>query len=187
MKKQQAFQKITGILKFIFVDSDIKEVDSELTKIIDEFDSKIREYILSDSEIRKFFKSKKNFPNNGDLVIFGNNVVKKKIVSEKRADIERELTIACIEKKLDIDFLQRNIKTETKSIENQAAYWYSLSEVSLEKELNDIEKYPTADSLKHAAGMLLDSKQKKWKTRDKIVQAIKKAVKEQQAIMGMGK
>ncbi len=184
--KKQLFQKIANILKFIFVESDMKEIDSGLIKIIDEFDSKIREYIFSDSEIWEFFKNKKNFPKIADLVIFGSNVIEKKIVSKKRADVEKELTRACIEKNLDIDFLRLNINAKIKLIENQVVYWCGLSEESLEKELNDIEKYPTADSLKHAAGILLNSKQKKWKIRDKIVQAIKQAVKEEQATMRMG-
>ncbi|MCP4159413.1 MAG: hypothetical protein GY760_05035 [Deltaproteobacteria bacterium] len=196
MAQQEVIKKITEILNFLFVESDYNKLDQDkVVKTVCEFEDKIRDCFKKDNEIELFFQSKENFRTISDLKTFVKNKLEIKVTSTKRSDIENELSLICLEQNFDIVFLKKNLQQKekfkkkiksSKKIENKAVYWFGLSEDELIKDLNSTKKYSSIFVLKEAAKTLLNSKQKKLKTRKSIIFAIIATVKKEKSTMQIG-
>lgn len=179
---------------------DLNQINSLIVRLEQEIKScvKISEFYLD------FFKAKRNFRIIADLKQFSTKFLDHKLKSTKRADIEMELAKISTLKQLSIEKLHSLIgkseikekkptqKTSTKKsktviVKDQTSRWIGLSAIQLERELNDLNKYPDVKMLKQAAYSILKLNEKRFRLRDKIIKTILERISEEKALANFGR
>ena len=176
----------------------------QISKLITKLEQNIKLCIKIDNEFLEFFKVKRNFRTIADLRNFSIRKLNYKAESTKRADIEVELTKVSTVKKLNIEQLKNLLgkpikKRETSvkkraskkpqpvKIRDQTSWWLGLGTIELKSELNDLKMYPDYRALKQAAFSILKPNEKRFRLREKIINAILEHVSEEKALTHFGR
>ena len=159
-----------------------------------------------DEKFLKFFKEKKNFRIIADLRNFSKSKLKYSLRKTKRVEIEEELAKYATSKNLTMEELKgllgksENIKItltqprkkttpkpKTPKIKDQTYRWLTIAIEQLKKELNDLNTYPDAKALKMAANSILRANEKRFRKREKIINAIIERISDEKAIAHLGR
>jgi len=155
-----------------------------------------------------FFKNKKNFRIIADLRNFSKTKLKYNLRKTKRVEIEEELAKYAISKNLTMEELNRLLgksksettkliptqpkkkttpKPKTPKIKDQTSRWLNLTFEQLKEELNDLKTYPDSKALKMAANSILRADEKRFRKREKIINAIIERISDERAIAHLGR
>jgi len=174
-----------------------------LINLIAKFKQEVGLCVKIDEKILTFFKEKKNFRIIADLRNFSKTKLKYSLKKTKRVEIEEELAKFTVLKNLTTEELkgllgksetikispiQPKKKTKLKpKIKDQTYRWLNLTIEQLKKELNDLNTYPDTKALKMAANSVLRANEKRFRKREKIINAILERISDEKAIARLGR
>ena len=78
-------------------------------------------------------------------------------------------------------------KPQITKIKDQTSQWLRLTASELSSELNDLNKYPDAKTLKQAATSILKPNEKRFRLREKIINTILTRISEEKALVNLGR
>ena len=175
-----------------------------INKLIAKFKQEVGLCVKIDEKFLIFFKEKKNFRIIADLRNFSKSKLKYNLKKTKRVEIEEELAKFAISKNLAMEELKeflgksetikisqtqprKKTTPKTPKINDQTYRWLNLTIEQLEMELNDLKTYPDAKALKMAANSVLRADEKRFRKREKIINAIIERISDERAIAHLGR
>lgn len=187
------------------IQSNLNSYDlNQISELIIKLEQNIKLCVKINNEFLEFFKSKRNFRTIADLRNFSKGKLNHKVESTKRADIEIELTKVSTVRNLNRGQLKnllgkpiKKVETPVKKrapkkpqpvkIKDQTSRWLGLSTIQLKSELNDLKIFPDYKALKQAAYSILKPNEKRFRLREKIINAILERVSEEKALAHLGR
>ena len=177
-----------------------------INNLIAKFKQEVGLCVKIDEKILMFFKDKKNFRIIADLRNFSKSKLKYSLKKTKKVEIEEELAKYATSKKLTMEELKELLgksettkliptqprkkttpKPKTPKIKDQTYRWLNITIKDLKKELNDLNTYPDAKALKMAANSVLRADEKRFRKREKIINAIIERISDERAIARLGR
>jgi len=175
-----------------------------INNLIAKFKQEVGLCVKIDEKFLIFFK--KNFRIIADLRNFSKSKLKYSLKKTKRVEIEEELAKFAISKNLTTEELKGLLgksetikisptqprrkttpKPKTPKIKDQTYRWLNLTMEQLKKELNDLNTYPDAKALRMAANSVLRANEKRFRKREKIINAIIERITDEIAIAHLGR
>ena len=177
-----------------------------INNLIAKFKQEVGLCVKIDEKSLTFFKEKKNFRIIADLRNFSKTKLKYSLKKTKRVEIEEELAKFAISKNLTTEELKGLLgksetikisptqprkkttpKPKTPKIKDQTYRWLNITNEQLKKELNDLNTYPDAKALRMAANSVLRANEKRFRKREKIINAIIERISDERAIAHLGR
>jgi len=175
-----------------------------MSNLITKFKQDLGLCVKIDENFLIFFEDKKKFRIIADLRNFSKTKLNYNLRKTKRIEIEEELAKYAISKNLTIEELKGHLgrsettkvittqakkktPTEIPKIKDQTSRWLSLTVEQLKKELNDLKAYPDANALRMAANSILRADEKRFRKREKIINAIIVRISDERAIAHLGR
>lgn len=137
---------------------------------------------------------------------FSKSKLKYRLKKTKRVEIEEELAKFAISKNLTTEELKgllgksetikitptqprkkTTLKPKTPKIKDQTYRWLNITIEQLKKELNDLNTYRDAKALRMAANSVLRANEKRFRKREKIINAIIERISDEKAIAHLGR
>ncbi len=179
---------------------DLKQINELLINL----DQEIELCVKINEDLLRFFNKKSNFRTIANLKGFSTNKLNYKIKSTKRVDIEEELAKISTTRNISGEKLRTLLgkpkieaqqpvkkkapkKPSSIKVNDQTSRWLSLIPTQLKDELNDLNRYPDARTLKQAAYSILKSNEKRFRIREKIINIILERISEEKAIANLGR
>lgn len=205
LKIHNSIKELEKIIALIRNNQDIYDFEA-VNNLIAKFKQEVGLCVKIDENFLIFFNDKKNFRIIADLRNFSNFKLKYSLKKTKRVEIEEELAKFAISKNLTTEELKGFLgkseitkittiqpkkkttpKPKTPKIKDQTYRWLNLTIEQLKKELNDLNTYPDAKALRMAAISVLRANEKRFRKREKIINAIIERISDERAIAHLGR
>ena len=185
-----------------FIAENYRNLDLQGTEeLCKRFLAELKSQIKPSEELLAFFQDKMYFRAAAELQEFASRLFNAPSPFSKRIEIERDLAIKCMQRKIGVEKLvsmvgppkpakkkpaaKKSSKT-TKPIEDQVKRWMLMPLKTVEAELNDLNKYPDIKALKMAGNSILKEEEKRGRRREAIVKSILSHLAEEQSILKLG-
>jgi len=177
---------------------------NQINELLIKLDNDIKLCVKISIELLEFYKDKVNFRTIADLRNFSLGKLNYKVKSTRRVDIELELARVSTVKNLNSEQIKnllgkpiKKVETPVKrrapkkpqpvKIKDQTSWWLGLSTIQLKSELNNLKRYPDYKALKQAAYSILKPNEKRFRLREKIINAILERISEEKALAHLGR